>query len=113
MAPKLSRPIADYVDANAKLNVDSMLKPFAADAVFLDNGVRYEGHAGIRSLLEKAVIPVKAIFTPDTVRHENGQVVVEGPGHGDFKGSPIRFTYRFTLEGDAIKVLEVTHEEQA
>jgi hypothetical protein len=51
---------------------------------------------------------VKAIFTPDTARHEEGQVVVEGPAHGDFKGSPIRFTYRFTLENDAIKALEIT-----
>jgi len=54
------------------------------------------------------VVGAKAIFTPDTVRHEDGQVVVEGPGHGDFKGSPIRFTYRFTLEDDAIKALEIT-----
>jgi hypothetical protein len=37
-----------------------------------------------------------------------GQVVVEGPAHGDFKGSPIRFTYRFTLEDDAIKALDIT-----
>lgn len=108
MARELPRPIAAYVEANAKLDVDGMLKPFAADAIFVDNGVRYEGHAGIRSLLEEAVIPVKAIFTPDSVLHENGQIVVEGLGHGDFKGNPIRFTYCFTLEGDAIKVLEVT-----
>ncbi|WP_334249270.1 hypothetical protein [Bradyrhizobium symbiodeficiens] len=59
-------------------------------------------------MLEEAVVGAKAIFTPDTVRHEDGQVVVEGPGHGDFKGSPIRFTYRFTLEDDAIKALEIT-----
>jgi hypothetical protein len=51
---------------------------------------------------------VKAIFTPDSVRHENLQVVVEGPVHGDFKGSPIRFTYRFSLENDGIKALEIT-----
>lgn len=108
MVSSLPKPIADYVDANAKLDLDGMLKPFAADAVLLDNGVRYEGHAGLRSLFEEAVIPVKAIFTPDAVRHENGQVVVEGPGHGDFKGSPIRFTYRFTLENDAIKAVEIT-----
>ena len=50
---------------------------------------------------------MKAIFTPDAARYENGQVVVEGPAHGDFKGSPIRFTYHFTLENDAIKTLEI------
>jgi non-heme chloroperoxidase len=108
MKPALPKPIADYVGANAQLDVDGMLKPFAADAVLSDNGRRHEGHAELRTLFEDEVIAVKAIFTPDAVRHEDGQVVVEGPAHGDFKGSPIRFTYRFTLENDAIKALEIT-----
>ena len=108
MTPALPKPIADYVAANAQLDVDDMLKPFAADAVVTDNGARFEGHAELRKLLEEAVVPVKAIFTPDTVRHENGQVVVEGPAHGEFPGSPIRFTYRFSLENDAITALEIT-----
>jgi hypothetical protein len=54
------------------------------------------------------VIPVKAIFTPDTVREDGNDVVVEGPAHGDFPGSPLRFTYRFTLVDGAIKNLETT-----
>ena len=108
MAPALPAPIAAYVDANAQLDLEGMLEPFAADAVVRDNGAVHQGLDGVRSLLEEAVIPVKAIFTPDTVRHENGQVVVEGPAHGEFPGSPIRFTYRFTLDDDAITDLEIT-----
>ena len=108
MAPALPAPIAAYVEANAQLDLEGMLEPFADDAVVRDNGVVHQGLAGIRALLEEAVIPVKAIFTPDTVRHENGQVVVEGPAHGEFPGSPIRFTYRFTLDNDAITDLEIT-----
>ena len=108
MAPALPAPIAAYVEANVRLDVDGMLEPFAADAVVHDNGAVHHGLAGIRTLLEEAVVPAKAIFTPDTVRHENGQVVVEGPAHGDFPGSPIRFTYRFTLDNDAITTLEIT-----
>jgi hypothetical protein len=108
MSLELPSPIAAYVDANARLDADGMLETFAADAVVRDNGAVLRGHAEIMSLFEEAVIPVKAIFTPDTARHEDGQVVVEGPAHGDFKGSPIRFTYRFTLENDAIKALEIT-----
>ena len=97
MSLELPPPIAAYVEANASLDADAMLQPFAADAVLLDNGAAFRGHAKIKGLFDEAVIPVKAIFTPDTVRHEYGVVVVEGPAHGDFKGSPIRFTYRFTL----------------
>lgn len=104
----LPKPIADYIEANARLDVDGMLKPFAADAVLFDVGRRLEGHAELRTLFEDEVVAVKAIFTPDDAREENGQVVVEGPAHGDFKGSPIRFTYAFTLESGAIKTLEIT-----
>ncbi len=108
MALTLPPPIAAYVDANGRLDLDGMLTPFAPDAVLVDNGQRLAGHAEIRNLLKTMVIDLKAIFTPDTVRHERGQVVVEGPAHGEFKGSPIRFTYRFDLDGDAITSVEIT-----
>ena len=108
MSLNLPQPIADYVEANARLDIDGMLKPFLQDAVFIDNGKHFEGQAAIRQLFEEEVIPVKAIFTPDTAREEDGDVVVEGPAHGTFPGSPIRFTYRFTLTNDAIKTLVTT-----
>ncbi|BAP81916.1 hypothetical protein ACVIWV_009719 [Bradyrhizobium diazoefficiens] len=108
MTLELPSPIAAYVAANARLDVDGMLSPFSREAVLFADGGRHEGYAGMRALFEEAVIPVKAIFTPDTIRHEDGQVVVEGLAHGDFKGSPIRFTYRFDLDGDLIKTLEIT-----
>lgn len=104
----LPKPIADYVAANARLDIDGMMKPFLRDAVFIDNGKRFEGQAAIRQLLEDEVIPVKAIFVPDAVRHAGDTVVVEGPAHGDFPGSPLRFTYRFMLADGAIQTLEVT-----
>ncbi|MFC4255831.1 nuclear transport factor 2 family protein [Altererythrobacter xixiisoli] len=107
MPMELPKPIAAYVEANARLDIDGMLKPFLNDAVFIDNGKRFEGHAAIRELLEEEVLPVKAIFVPDTAREEGGDVVVEGPAHGDFPGSPLRFTYRFTLANGAIKILQV------
>lgn len=108
MSLELPTPIAAYVAANARLDVGGMLAPFAPDAVFRDNGTDFRGHTELRHLFEEAVVAVKAIFTPDTVRHEDGRIVVEGSASGDFKGSPLRFTYRFALENDAIKALEVT-----
>lgn len=106
MTTNLPKPVADYVEANARLDIDGMIRPFLPDAVFIDNGKRYEGLAEIRRLLEEEAIAVKAIFTPDTVREEGGDIVLEGPAHGDFPGSPLRFTYRFTLAHGAIKSLE-------
>lgn len=108
MSLELPKPIAEYVAANAKLDLQGMLGPFLADAVITDDGHRYEGQSGIRQLFEESVLPVKAIFTPDTLRNEGEQVVVQGPANGDFKGSPLRFTYRFTLLHDTIKALEIS-----
>lgn len=108
MSPELPSPIADYVEANARLDLDGMIKTFAADAVLLDNGKRFEGHAKIRALLKAMVVDLKAIFTPEAVRHEGPAVVMEGPAHGDFPGSPIRFTYRVELDRDVIKTMEVS-----
>lgn len=104
----LPQPIATYVAANARLDLDAMLRPFAPGAVVLDNGKRFEGTAQIRTLFEQEVLPAEAIFTPDTIRHDGDRIIVEGPAHGRFKGSPIRFTYDFTLAGDAITALEIT-----
>lgn len=108
MSLELPSPIADYVEANARLDLDGMIQTFAADAVFLDNGKRFEGHDEIRGLLKEMVVDLKAIFTPDTLRHDGDVVAVEGPAHGDFPGSPIRFTYRVGLDGDVIKTMEVS-----
>ena len=108
MSVELPRPIAAVVEANARLDLEGMLRPFVADAVIADNGRHYEGRAGLRRLFEESVLPVKAVFTPDTVRHDGNQVVVEGPAHGDFRGSPLRFTYRFNLAHDAIEALEIS-----
>lgn len=108
MSMKLPNPIADYIEANARLDLDGMTRHFLKDAVFIDNGKQYVGLARIRQLLEEEAIAVKAIFEPDTVREEHGGVVLEGPAHGDFPGSPLRFTYRFTMVNDAIKTLETT-----
>lgn len=108
MPMDLPKPIADYVEANARLDIEGMMKPFQHDAIFIDNGKQFVGRAAIRQLFEEEVIPVKAIFMPDTVREEGGDVVVEGPAHGEFPGSPLRFIYRFTLVRGAIKALETT-----
>ena len=106
MVSGLAKPIADYIDAQARLDLDGMMKPFLPGAIFTDNGKQFVGHTGIREMLQKMVIDLKAIFEPDTIREEDGDVVLEGPISGEFPNSPIRFTQRFTLEDDAIKVLE-------
>lgn len=103
----LPRPVADYVAANARLDLDGMLRPFAPDAVVRDDGGTHQGHAELRAWIQDATLAARAIFTPDAHHQEDGQVVVSGLTAGDFKGSPLRFTLRFTLADDAIRALEI------
>lgn len=104
----LPKPIATYVEANARLDAQGMLKAFAPDAVMHDEGRAHSGHTEILALIQKNIIALQAIFAPDTLREEDGYVIVEGPTSGNFRGSPLRFTFRFTLENDLITTLEVT-----
>lgn len=108
MSLNLPAPIADFIEANRRLDLDGMMKHFAPDAVFTDNGKDFVGQAAIAKMLKDEAIAVKAIFEPDAARKEDGVIVLEGPAHGEFPGSPLRFTYRFTMAGDAIKALETT-----
>jgi hypothetical protein len=108
MSLDLPKPIADYIEANKRLDLEGMMKHFLPDAVFTDNGKSFVGQAAIRKMLKEEAIAVKAIFEPDTFREEGSEIVLEGPAHGEFPGSPLRFTYRFKMDGDAINTLETT-----
>jgi hypothetical protein len=107
MTDDLPTPIAAYAAANARLDASGMLASFAPDAVVRDDGGRHAGREEIRAWIDSATIAARAVFTPVTWREEDGRIIVEGPTTGDFPGSPIRFTFRFTLRDGAIAALEV------
>lgn len=108
MIADLPKPISDYVQANARLDLDGMLRPFAPDAVVQDDGGRHEGTDALRRWIQDATIASAAIFTPDTVRHQDGLVILEGPTHGNFAGSPLRFTLRFGIDDEHIRSLDIS-----
>ncbi len=107
MSTNLPRPIADYVDANARLDVDGMLAAFAPDAVVRDEAREHHGHAEIRPWIQSATIAARAVFTPEAWREDDGAVIVDGTTVGDFPGSPLPFAFRFRLTGGAISALEI------
>lgn len=107
MITDLPSPIAAYVAANARLDAQGMLAAFAPDAVVLDDGGRHQGHDDLEAWIRTATIDNRAVFTPDIWREEDGRVVVAGLTAGTFRGSPIRFTLRFTLKDGAIAALEI------
>ena len=65
------------------------------------------GRDEIEAWVQSATVASRAVFTPETWREQDGRIVVDGSTTGNFPGSPIRFTFRFTLESDAIETLEI------
>lgn len=107
MFVKLPKPIADYVDAIARRDVEGMVQPFATDGVVSHDGRRHQGHLAIRTWIQETAAANGTIFTPDTVCHETGRIVVEGVKAGAFEGSPRRFVLGFDLDGDSIRAMEI------
>ncbi|WP_043363220.1 nuclear transport factor 2 family protein [Belnapia sp. F-4-1] len=107
MSSEMPTPIAAYVAADARLDADGMLAPFARDAVVRDDGGRHVGIDEIRNWIQSATVASRAVFTPETWREQDGHVVVVGSTTGNFPGSPIRFTFSFTLRDGAISGLEI------
>lgn len=107
MTNELPAPIAAYFAANARLDPDGMVAPFARDAVVRDDGGHHTGRDEIRAWIQSATIASHAVFTPKTRHERDGRIVVEGLTAGQFPGSPIRLTFKFLLRHDAIAELEI------
>lgn len=107
MKDALPPPIAAYFAANAVFDLIGMIEPFAGDAVVFDEGVKHEGRDAIKDWIQSATIGNKAIFTPEQQKDVADQVVVDGKVAGEFPGSPISLTFRFTLQNARIIKLEI------
>ena len=103
----LPEPIAKYVKANAALDLEGMLAPFAEDAIVLDDGGCHAGRDQLRAWIQSATIDNAAVFTPSAWRRDGASVVVDGVIRGSFKGSPIKLTFRFGLSENVIARLEI------
>ncbi|WP_426955692.1 nuclear transport factor 2 family protein [Muricoccus radiodurans] len=107
MTNEMPAPIAAYVAANTRLDADGMQASFAQNAVVRDDRGTHVGHDEIGAWIRSATIASRAVFTPEAWREQDGSIVVDGQTTGDFPGSPIRFTFRFMLKGEAIAKLEI------
>ncbi len=100
-------PIADYLDAKNRRDVDAMVGTFADDASVRDEGHEYAGHGAIHDWLQDVTNRFAVTVDPVSVRHADGATVVRAQIAGSFPGSPVFLDYWFTLAHDRIVRLEV------
>ena len=103
----LPAPVQNYFNANAKLDLDAMVAPFARDAIAHDEGRRHEGRDAIRAWIRQSTIAVSAVAVPQAIVSHGATHEVTAEVSGSFPGSPVTLGFRFVLDGDCIAELAI------
>src|SRR5258707_478985 len=105
---KLPKPLASYFEAVNREDVESMLVPFAANAVVKDEGKTWSGVPELREWIEEVTEKYHPRFEVEDVVTEGAEAaIVIGLVSGTFPGSPVRLHYTFRLTGQKITHLEI------
>lgn len=109
MTITLPKPVAEYMEASARLDADAILAPFAPDAEVFDENRTHRGREEIRAWILSAAIAAKAVPLPRAVIPEAGaDCRVRAEVAGDFPGTPIMLTFDFGLRDERIQSLRIT-----
>jgi uncharacterized protein (TIGR02246 family) len=100
--------ITRYFEADARRDVTAMVGLFADDAVVVDEGASHEGAGAIRAWREGTAS--KYEYTTEVVdidRTGDDSYLVTGRLEGNFPGGTATLKWRFLLDGDRIRSLQI------
>jgi uncharacterized protein (TIGR02246 family) len=100
--------ITRYFEADARRDIDAIVALFTDDAVVVDEGQTFQGTAAIRGWQEGAAS--KYQYTTEVIgtkRTGEESTLVTGRLTGNFPGGTAELQWRFTVQGDLIRRLEI------
>jgi len=106
MSITLPAAVSAYFAAD-RSNGDTVALCFTEDAVVIDENRTHRGRDAISRWREEAARKFSYVVDPFAVSGDDNPVVVTAHLTGNFPGSPIDLSYRFTLEDDRIARLEI------
>ena len=107
MSVDLPTPIAIYIAAENRGDVEALAQCFAEDAVVRDEDKTIEGLAAIKQWKAETRKKYQHTVEPLASTQKDGRTVVTNRLTGNFPGSPIELEFVFTLDGDKIVSLEI------
>ncbi len=107
MTIQLPAPVTAYFLATNRHDIDSMLVPFAADAIVQDEHEKHVGHVAISAWMVETTRKYRVTVEPQESEEFNGRTTVAGLVSGDFPGSPAKLRFSFTLSSAGIYRLEI------
>ncbi|MBB5771912.1 ketosteroid isomerase-like protein [Brevundimonas vesicularis] len=108
MLSQAPAPIGAYFDAIERGRVEDVAAVFSPDGEVRDERVAHRGREAISAWAADTLERYKMRNTLLSERVEGGRHVVVARVTGAFPGSPLDFTYRFTLGADGVAVLEIS-----
>ena len=101
--------VRNYVQAQVARDFDALVELFADDGVVRDEGKTWRGKEQIRAWRENVASAYR--YTTELLRVEPAaepdEVVAQIRLKGNFPGGTADLSYRFKLDGDRIKRLEI------
>jgi hypothetical protein len=107
MSVDLPTPIAIYIAAENRGDVEALAQCFSEDAVVRDEDRTIEGLAAIKRWKAETSKKYQHTVEPLASAQKDGKTIVTNRLTGNFPGSPIELEFVFTLDGDKIASLEI------
>jgi hypothetical protein len=100
--------IVRYFKAQSERDFDTLVGLFLKDGVVIDEGKTWSGADGIRQWREQAASVYQYTTELLSVNPvDEGEYTAKARLEGNFPGGRVELDYRFTLDGDRIRRLEI------
>jgi ketosteroid isomerase-like protein len=107
MSVDLPTPIAIYIAAENRGDVQALAQCFSEDAVVRDEDKTIEGLAAIKQWKAETRKKYQHTIEPIASAQKDGKTIVTNRLTGNFPGSPIELEFVFTLDGNKIVSLDI------
>ena len=107
MSVNLPAPIAIYIAAENRGDMEALAQCFAEHAVVRDEGQTIEGLAAIKQWKAETKKKYQHMVEPLASAQKDGKIIVTNRLTGNFPGSPIELQFIFGLDGNKIASLEI------
>ncbi|EPO6706485.1 nuclear transport factor 2 family protein [Pseudomonas aeruginosa] len=107
MSLPLPAPVSTYFEISNGSDIAQVTRCFTDDALVVDEGQAYRGHAAIQSWQRDAQKKFAYSVEPVGLSRNGDRLTVTASVVGSFPGSPVQLDHVFDLAGDRIRSLEI------
>jgi ketosteroid isomerase-like protein len=113
----LPAPVAAYVDATNRFDLDALVATFADDAVVNDHREEFAGREAIRAWAGREIVGDRVTMRVTQADRRGHGVAVTASIDGDFDKTglpnPLLLTFYFAVGDERIDQLVIVHNKQA